>query len=233
MLSIKEEINRLLPEAERIIISNRSDKSYQYRKVTVRKVQIQAQEKFQISCYTDKQVFQENVMLKELAQGLLMHFPNHLCQMNVFTQEREYSFRMTKKGKLLTNSTKLAVVKTTGESGLAKTGGSDVTVIAAKLNGQRNEHNRKKHYILQEGMVIPPLVDMGIFTKEGKVVHSMYDKYKQINRFVELVDDILKNEMKQTIHIIDFGCGKSYLTFILYYYIVEIRKNRQRLSVWI
>ena len=85
-------------------------------------------------------------------------------------------------------------------------------------------HNRTKRYILPEGTPVGFLIDLGVMTKEGKIVRQKYDKYCQINRFLEFVEDILpqlSKEREQT--IIDFGCGKSYLTFAMYYYLKELK----------
>lgn len=91
-------------------------------------------------------------------------------------------------------------------------------------------HNRKKQYILEEGKAAPFLVDLGVMTKEGKVVNSHYDKYRQINRFLEFIEDILPNlSQDREITIIDFGCGKSYLTFAMYYYLKELKGYEVRI----
>ena len=85
-------------------------------------------------------------------------------------------------------------------------------------------HNRTKRYILPEGTPVGFLIDLGVMTKEGKIVRQKYDKYRQINRFLEFVEDILpqlSKEREQT--IIDVGCGKSYLTFAMYYYLKELK----------
>ena len=86
------------------------------------------------------------------------------------------------------------------------------------------EHNKQKQYLLPEGEAIPALVDLGVFTPQYRIVRSKYDKYRQINRFLELVDNALPKDSHKHLHILDFGCGKSYLTFILYYHLTVHRR---------
>ena len=87
------------------------------------------------------------------------------------------------------------------------------------------DHNRTKNYILEEGEPVDFLVALGVQTADGKVVKAKYDKFRQINRYLEFVRDILPSiKDKEVIRIVDFGCGKSYLTFALYYYL-KIKNN--------
>ena len=183
----------------KIVLSNVADKEQR-----IQKVQIEKKEKhFQIAEYTDKQVFHKNVDEEELISFCIEELGVNFLQLNAWMLREEVSLKLTKKRKLLFD------IKKADNSALAN---------------EVRDNNRKKNYILEEGRVIEPLIDMGIFTKEGKIVNSMYDKFKQINRFIEIIDDELKKKIITHLNIIDFGCGKSYLTFIVYYYLTEIKK---------
>lgn len=183
----------------KIVLSNVADKEQR-----IQKVQIEKKEKhFQIAEYSDKQVFHKNVDEEELISFCIEEFGVNFLQLNAWMLRGEASLKLTKKRKLLFDIKK-----------------ADNSALADEV---RN-NNRKKNYILEEGRVIEPLIDMGIFTKEGRIVSSMYDKFKQINRFIEIIDDELKKKIITHLNIIDFGCGKSYLTFIVYYYLTEIKK---------
>jgi len=183
----------------KIVLSNVADKEQR-----IQKVQIEKKEKhFQIAEYSDKQVFHKNVDEEELVSFCIEEFGVNFLQLNAWMLGGEASLKLTKKRKLLFDIKK-----------------ADNSALADEVR----DNNRKKNYILEEGRVIEPLIDMGIFTKEGKIVSSMYDKFKQINRFIEIIDDELKKKIITHLNIIDFGCGKSYLTFIVYYYLTEIKK---------
>lgn len=141
---------------------------------------------------------------------------------NAWDTEKEHILLLSKKGKITYKTKKSPHI------------GQDKTMQVPEGKAQTadfsyEDHNRQKNYILKEGQVIPPLVDMGVFTKEGKVVKSMYDKFRQINRFIEMIDDGIRDYQKDEIHIIDFGCGKSYLTFIMYYYFTEVRHMKAQM----
>lgn len=162
---------------------------------------------FQAASYTEKQVFHENIQPETLAEYLISTVNGMYLQVNAWDDTSEHMILISKKGKVTYQCKKTG--KQTAKSETA--------------------HNRKKKYILQEGKVIAPLVDMGIFTAEGKVVRSMYDKFRQINRFLEVIEDAVKDYPYEHLNIIDFGCGKSYLTFILYYYFSEVRQMNVRI----
>ena len=192
-----KELIRLSPV--KIIISNAITKTQE-----IKKIQIEKKEKYyQIAEFTEKQVFHKNVDEKEMERVCVASLNDNFLQLNVWAVSSEAQIKLTRKRKVLFD------VKKADNKRMAE---------EVKTN------NRKKNYILEEGRVIEPLTDMGIFTKEGKIVNSMYDKYKQINRFIEIIDDELKKKIITHLNIIDFGCGKSYLTFIVYYYLTAIKK---------
>ena len=113
---------------------------------------------------------------------------------------------------------------TAGEKAGSKAAGGENGNVKMQPLRPDLSHNRVKKYILEEGKAVPFLVDLGVQTAEGKIVRTRYDKFRQINRYLEFVEDVLPVfDKDKCIHIIDFGCGKSYLTFALYYYLHELR----------
>lgn len=193
----------------KIVLSNIKDRACIYRKVVITKILLKNHIMYQIERFTQKQAFHENIETDNLINCIFEMFPVVYGQMNIFMEDEQVDYKVAKKGKLLCNRHKIVEGKNTKRI--------QVEGMAIGTN------NRKKNYILKEGMIIPPLVDLGIFTKDGKIVRSMYDKYRQINRFLEMVEDVVKDYPNKNMNIIDFGCGKSYLTFILYYYLTEIK----------
>ena len=192
----------------KMVLSHPKTKGEDYKKINISR----KKDYFQVEKYTDKQVFHENIKAEALVDKCMELVDGHYLQVNAWAEDTEYALLISKKGKC-------ALRKIQQKQAAAAPSGAG----CATGNCAVDTHNRKKHYILEEGTVIPPLVDMGIFTQEGKVVRSMHDKYRQINRFIELIDDAVRDLNVSTLHVIDFGCGKSYLTFILYYYLTEIR----------
>lgn len=197
----------------RIVFSNKANKEYEYNKVKINYAKIKDREIYQIEKFTDKQVFHENIEKNKLGEKIAEMLKD-FKQMAAMSEDFSFDLRISKKGKIFFSKQKQK---------------NQVKV--------KNAHNKKKNYILQEGMIIPPLIDLGVFTKEGKVINSKYDKFKQINRFVEIIDDEIKKIEKdysdnedKVLHILDFGCGKSYLTFILYYYFTEIKKINVKIT---
>ena len=182
------------------ILSNQVSKAEGYRKIVLNRLQ----GCFQLEKYTEKQVFHEKLTQEQVPGFLCDALQGHFRQYNGWDAAREYQIRISAKGKVLCSR----------------------KAVPNKAPQAAQSHNRKKRYLLEEGTVIQPLVDLGVFTKEGKVVHAMYDKYKQINRFLEMVDDVSEKLPQQgPLRVIDFGCGKSYLTFILYHYLTEVKKR--------
>lgn len=159
---------------------------------------------FQITAYRGTQVFHENHTAEETAAILEADLSGSFKQLQVETTSFEATVLVSKKGKMTVRKKQRSVSEDNVKVSLS--------------------HNRKKRYILEEGHPVPFLVDLGVQTKEGKVITSRYDKFRQINRFLEFIEDIWPLLPKdRPVHIIDFGCGKSYLTFAMYYYLHELK----------
>lgn len=181
-----------------IIASNPRDKE-NAGKVKLRPVVIKDKLIYQAERFSNNKAYYTNLetdKLPDYVAGLAQDFK----QLEMDTAKEHITVLVSKKGKV--------TIKRRQQK-------EEQNISVSKLN-----HNKTKQYILEEGVSVPFLVDLGVQTGEGRIVHAKYDKFRQINRYLEFVRDILPSLPKdRTLTIIDFGCGKSYLTFALYYYL--------------
>ena len=171
-------------------------------KIKVRPLEKRGELMFQLEAFTKTQAFHRNLN-PEAAGEILATVMERFGQMQLETVSQDCTVLISKKGKVTIRRKQ-----------------KKIRAKAADLS-----HNRKKRYILEEGIPVPFLQDLGVMTKEGKIVRTRYDKFRQINRFLEFIEDILPQlPSDREITILDFGYGKSYLTFAMYYYFRELKK---------
>ncbi len=181
----------------KVIFSNPKKKTYDYKKSVLQKIEDEGMD-YQIESFTEEQAFHKNIVeaaLEESLESLIEAYK----QAQIWTEQGTYHMQISKKGKLL--------IKKTGE-------GTPVKAV---------RHNKEKQHLLQDGVKVDFMVHLGIMDQTGKVRHKWYDKFKQINRYLEFIEDSLPHLETENPTIIDFGCGKSYLTFALYYYLVKVK----------
>ena len=189
----------------KIVFSDR--KSGDFNKVIIKPIILKSAKNIQIESFKDNKAFHKNIdlnNLKELEDNLKEYIDN-FKQILLQIEGSDISFIRKKEN----------FSRKEKESNLIKTS---------------NEHNKKKQYILNEGDKIDFLIELGLMSVEGKILKSSYNKFKQINKYLEFIDDVIeelkaKKLITNHINVLDFGCGKSYLTFALYYYLKNYRKD--------
>ena len=172
---------------------------------------------FQIEEYTKTQVFHKNLTAGDAGSYLT-------GKLSSDTSSQTASF-------------KNALVETQSFTANVLVSKKGTITIKKKMNASAKQpkislsHNRKKKYILEEGIPVPFLIDLGVMTQNGNIVNAHYDKFRQINRFLEYIEDILPSlPTGRELRILDFGCGKSYLTFAIYYYLKVLKGYPVRIT---
>ncbi len=188
------DLEEKLPELSRLVLSQPIQPELD-SKLSLRPVQMKGGLCYQLERFRDNKAYHQNLSGEAVLKLFAEELDGRYRQVLLVSGAESLQYCLKQNGEY----------KRTGKAAVAKPQGAQ-------------SHNREKEYILREGENIPALVDLGVFSPEMKIIRAKYDKYKQINRFVELVDQQFAKCQKEEICILDFGCGKSYLTFILYYY---------------
>ena len=200
----------------RVILSNPSSKDGVI-KICARPMLKNKSLLFQIEEYTKTQVFHKNLTAGDAGSYLT-------SKLSSDTSSQTASF-------------KNALVETQSFTANVLVSKKGTITIKKKMNASAKQpkislsHNRKKKYILEEGIPVPFLIDLGVMTQNGNIVNAHYDKFRQINRFFEYIEDILPSlPTGRELRILDFGCGKSYLTFAIYYYLKVLKGYPVRIT---
>lgn len=200
----------------RVILSNPSSKDGVI-KICARPMLKNKSLLFQIEEYTKTQVFHKNLTAGDAGSYLT-------GKLSSDTSSQTASF-------------KNALVETQSFTANVLVSKKGTITIKKKMNVSAKQpkislsHNRKKKYILEEGIPVPFLIDLGVMTQNGNIVNAHYDKFRQINRFLEYIEDILPSlPTDRELRILDFGCGKSYLTFAIYYYLKVLKGYPVRIT---
>ena len=196
MADLKNELAAALPRLQKAVFSQPAEGA-EYQKVTLRPVRIKGKTLYQAECFRDNKAYHRNLTEEEALAFADEALSGRYRQALIMGAEGAAQYVLRRDGGYR-RSAKSAVPRPGGEEAPA--------------------HDREKRYLLAEGENIPALVDLGVFTPDFRIVKARYDKYRQINRFVELIDDAFADVEPGKLTVLDFGCGKSYLTFILYYY---------------
>ena len=201
MSELKNKIQEYIDKGElllSLVASNSKDKE-KISKVKLRPLMKKEELIYQAESFVGTKAFHENMEPTELpayVEGLTEDFR----QIEIETRTQRLVVLVSKKGKQTINVKNKPQVQSVNKAELS--------------------HNKTKQYVLPEGEPVPFLIELGVQTAEGKIIKAKYDKFRQINRYLEFVRDILPNLPKdRTLTILDFGCGKSYLTFALYHYL--------------
>lgn len=200
----------------KLVISNSTDKEL-VDKINIRPILLKGKLLYQVSEFRKDKVFHSNYEKKELILKLPFWFEGLFKQAEIMTRMGQVIILVSKRGK--------ATIKyKRPDAGIKSKVKEDINNTASEMQ-EEYLHNKKKNYILEEGKPLPFLIDLGVMTKEGNIVKAKMDKFKQINRFLEFIDDILPYlDKTKELTILDFGCGKSYLTFAMYYFL-NIKKG--------
>jgi SAM-dependent methyltransferase len=176
-------------------------------KVAIRPVTIQKQPAYQFTFHFENRVTHENLDRPAAAERAVRLLKETFADAALYTPDADYSLRAGANGSFRCKESRPTKASTTNAA-----------------------HNRTKEHLIPEGVPCPFLIEIGVMTAEGRVRSSMTHKFRQINRFLELVDDLVPSlAPERELRIVDFGCGKSYLTFALHYLLTEVHGRAVRI----